>query len=98
MTIGEMQKQKYAIILEALCLGVPVRYAAEWDLVFNLGTNTLYEVYYQRPQGEDVFRKSKMTLNEFINHYAEIENEDLKRIFGNIRLWKLQNRLIEENK
>jgi hypothetical protein len=93
-----MMKQKWAIIFDALSLGVPIRYSADWDILFDPKTNKLYEIFFQRPQGEDVSRKSTITLNEFLSHYQNISDAELKTIYGNIRLFRLQKRLIEENK
>lgn len=94
MTIIEMQKQKYAIILEALIFGVPIKYGDGWQLIFQNGI--IYEVSYNI-QNEKVVRKSTITLQEFISNFKEITDANLKRIFGDIRLHKLQKRLMDES-
>jgi len=93
MNVGEMQKEKYAILLEALCLGVPVKYGEDWQLIYQ--NNKLYEVAYNIVN-EKVSRKSTITLQEFIQNFKDIPDKDLKAVYGDIRLHKLQRKLIEE--
>jgi len=95
MDINSMRKEKYAILLEALCLGVPIKYGEDWQLIYQ--DDKLYEVSYNIIN-EKVSRKSTITLQEFIQNFKDISDKDLKNVYGNIRLCKLQRKLIEENK
>lgn len=87
-----MLKQKYQILLEAICLGIPVKYGEGWQLILDKN-DVLHEVSYDL-LGEKVSRKSTITLQEFIKNFKEIPTSELKRVFGDIRLHRLQERLI----
>ena len=86
-----MQSKRYFIVLEALLAGVTIKYKPNWQLFLDSGV--LYQKYIDKGEKEWV-HKSVVTLQEFLNNYREISNEDLKRIFGNMRLHNLQEKLI----
>lgn len=92
--IDSLQKNKYAIIIQALMMGFPVKYNSEWDLILHEGT--LYENFYSKKNGRDMTRKSTLTLQDFFNHFGEIHDQDLKQVFSNIRLHKFQQKLIAQ--
>ncbi len=93
MTIDKMLEQRYTILLEALLMGVPLTVSKRW-IIFMKG-GALYETVARGTH--DKTQLSKITLNDFISRYRNISNEDIKTVFGNIRLTRLQKRLIEKN-
>jgi len=98
MTKDEMLEQRYAILFEALLLGIPIKVDRDWDIVLNRKNILLEVCATRRPDHEEITRNSSMTVNELLRLFNSISYHDLKTIFGNIRLHKLQKRLIAEGK
>jgi L-cysteine desulfidase len=89
--IKSMLDKRYEIVLEALLMGIPIRYNQEWDLIYHDGS--VYECFFNKKDGDPVTKKSQLTLADFLRLYDKISYKDLKTIFANIRLHKLQSRL-----
>lgn len=92
MNIMELQEQRYYIVLEALLMGFPIKFNSNWDLVLHEGT--IYEIFFSKKNGEEVTRKSKLALQDFLDNFGSISDHDLKQIFGNIKLHKFQQKLL----
>lgn len=95
MTSEEYIKNRYEIVFNALNLGIRIKYKLDWEIF--LSNNEVYQFFKNPQNGKEIVHKSGLTLNDFLNFINKMETKELKRLFGDINLIKLQNKLIKGN-
>jgi uncharacterized protein with von Willebrand factor type A (vWA) domain len=91
MDIKQMQEDKYFIVLQALLQGIRLEFKNRKSLFYY--NNFIYESYYNKAKGKQITHKSKVSLESFIKYFQKIDSKALKRIYGDIKLYKLAKKL-----
>lgn len=94
MSVKELQEKKYFIIFEALLKGIQLEFKNDWFLFYSGGQ--IYQTHYSKARGEQVTHKSVVTLQSFLQFFEEVSNDKLKRVWANIKLSNLHDKLTKE--
>ena len=92
MDIKHLQEERFGIIWEALYRGILLELKANKFLFYH--ENSFYETSYSKTKRKQITRKCKLSLQEFFNKFNGIDNQQLKRIYSDIKLQKLARRII----
>ena len=93
MTDEEFKERTAQIVTEALLSGLFVPYKGGWTLFYRDGV--LHQFF--KSETNDVVLKSEVTLNNFLDFCNKMTPKQVKVIFANMQLIKLQNRLINQS-
>lgn len=96
MDIKLLQKNRFLIILDALLKGIIIEYKNSKSLFYY--QKCIYETFYAKSSGRQITRKSEVSFQDFLNQFNKIDNKKLKRIYGDIQLFKLAKKLINGRK
>jgi hypothetical protein len=94
MTIDEIRKDRYNIVITAMQEGLDIPYKQGWSIF--LDGDTLYQSAYSEQLAKHVCHKSAITFTEFFKFVSNVSDDILKTLYGNIRLARLQRKLQKE--
>jgi hypothetical protein len=96
MTLDELKRNRVSICITALQEGVSIPYKVGWSIFFD--NHVLYQTCYSSTLQRNIIHKSGITVTEFLNFINSISDDQLKILYGNISLVRLQRKLLENGK
>jgi hypothetical protein len=96
MDIKRLQKERFAIIWDALSYGILIEFKKDQFLFYY--QNSIYETSYSKTKQKQITHKSKISLQEFFKKFNKIDNQKLKRIYADIKLYTLARKIINGGK
>ena len=91
MDIQRIRQDKYNIFIESLREGTIIQYNDDWKIFIK--DNVLYQTSYSEFLNKEVTHNSSITVNELFRFVDNLNDQQLKTIWGNISLLKLQRKL-----
>ncbi len=94
MTNDNLYKDRYKIVFDALLIGITIEYKMGWSIFYS--NNILYQGFSHPESKKNTIHKSGITLSEFINFVNSLDINFVKKLYGDIRLFKLQDKLTKD--
>jgi len=95
MTNSELRDLRFCIAIESLQKGLEIPYKIGWRLIYTEGV--LYQKFHNVDENKEIVHKSLVSLNSFLGFIDRINDNDLKRMYGNNKLKSLQDKLIDRD-
>ncbi len=92
--IDEIYKDRVKLAATALVDGISIKYKDNYFLYYN--GNTLYKTNPKKLFDNRV-GPGTCDLQEFLNYFESAPPDEIKVIYGNIKLYNLQQKLIKES-
>lgn len=93
MSVKEIYQNRYSLAIEALLLGLEVEFKNEWNIFYSNGQ--LFQSYYSKEDNKNIVHKSEVSLQSFLQKFESCEIQEIKKIYSNIKLASLQNKLLK---
>jgi hypothetical protein len=94
MTNEDLYKDRYRIIFDALAVGIRIEYKLGWFLFYEGGE--LFQSYYKDDLNKHIVHRSGILVADLMKFVDTMSVDLLKRLYGDIRLFRLQNKLLGE--
>ena len=93
MMIEEIRANRVSIFLEALDEGMSMFYKLGWFIFYKDGV--LYQTSFSEHLERDVTHKSDISINALLEHIHSLSDDELKNIYGGIRLLRMQRKIYD---